>query len=147
MATFARIAAALLGCVLALYSVYGFADVRVLMRFDESGHQMHRIIRIDSISSELRLSKRLADTIKLLSAENSATVEWMDASSEVIKREVISDPRITHAPATGELAHAILLQGAYMLTGPTGSMTVIIQLPANSAIGLQAERWRVELAG
>lgn len=129
-----------------LFSSTALAELRVLIKFDEAAHRVHRLVEVESTIAELTESQP-----GLSASEQSVgevSVLWLDATGAVLRRERMSDPRVTHAPLlTAEASPTFVgvTDGAYMVSGPTGSVILEIQLPANDALALHEQTWQFEL--
>jgi hypothetical protein len=138
------------------------ADVRVLFRFDETGHQVHRVFQLqpEPISSVLQQRERGSAPGKQSNpseTHNSEThnagdtlhgearVSWFNAAGAWLTTSLVADPRISHAPAHidgGSASQVVQSQGAWLATGPAAAARVTIELPENLSIGLGHEIWQ-----
>jgi len=139
-------------------------EFRALIRFDHTGHHLHRLVRYEPTpqsdfsprsSAQHRrapasFSGRYSDNkpIAFAASPNLIVVQWLAADGQVLATHSGSDPRLTHAPLTADgLApiFAVLPEGAYLLSGPLTSSHIQIDLPANPVLGLLAEQWNLSL--
>lgn len=140
----------LLMCFVLLFSGAAQAQLRVLVKFDETEHRIHRLVTVKSNNPEL--AQQLALHADELSADElragKVSVLWLSVDGAVLLRSAMEDPRITHAPLSGADSNPTfvsLSEGAYMVSGPKSSAMLEIRLPANSALGLQAQIWQFQL--
>lgn len=129
-----------------LFASVAQAEVRVLIKFDDDTHSLHRIVDVDSINPVLLQEQVATSMLELVPGK--ASVRWLDASGAILFTENINDPRLTHAPLSKTDATPTmvgLVSGAYMVTGPTGSRTLEVRLPANNALALTEQTWEFQL--
>jgi len=122
------------------------AELRVLIKFDESGHRVHRQVNIASENPMLEPEQLLQSF--LTRNPGKVVVLWRAADGSTLHTSSMEDPRLTHAPLTGTDPSPTIVdlnQGAYMVTGPSDSTTLEVQLPANGALALDAQTWQFEL--
>ena len=140
-----NIPSTLLFLVVFLGSSVSLADTRVMVRFDETGHYSHRVVKTESSAVESAL-----DTLK--KPENptpgSAYVRWLDDTGQLLQISPITDPRLTHAPLDGsrDLAWAVIREGAYIVSGPSSATLLEVTLPAKSTPQLLKEVWKIDLS-
>jgi len=119
------------------------ADIRALVKFDGSGHQLHRVVQVSG-------TKTNADEVNLgVVGQGYAVVRWFDINGDMIRETVIDDPRVTHAPLSAQQSgptYLAITEGAYLLEGPDSSVILQVDLPPIAGIGLAAETWRLTLS-
>jgi len=122
------------------------AEIRVLIKFDESGHHIHRLVSVASINPLLEAEQQVQADI--LSDPGSVVVRWLDGDGSTLQMTNMEDPRLTHLPLTGADTRPTIVdinQGAYLVSGPSESTILEIRLPANGALALDAQTWQFEL--
>jgi hypothetical protein len=139
------------GLLVASFGTQACAAQRVLIRFDESGFHVHRVIRIEHSGAMTSNSNTESDSaVASLSAalqkltSGRATLIWQDQNLEWIEATVVPDPRITHSPshADGDYASRTdLSSGAWIADGPDDARRVVVLLPAAEELGLAFEQW------
>lgn len=132
-------------------------DQRILLSFDNSGHQVRQIVRspprtlressADGVSTVVR---GLRD-IQVLIAElqpGVAVLLWADDDGHIHARTEEPDPRISHAPAHidgSSKSRSGNTSGAWLIGGPEEATSVTILLPSDPSLGLAFEQWDVQL--
>lgn len=139
------------GFLVGSIGIQAHAAQRVLIRFDESGFHVHRVIRIEqSGAMTSRIDSKTDNAVTSLSAalqtltSGRATLIWQDQNLEWIEATVVPDPRITHSPSHALGGHASrtdLLAGAWIADGPDNARRVVVLLPAAAELGLAFEQW------
>lgn len=138
----------LLFTVLVAVSALSRADIAMLIRFDEAGHHIHRVFALeeespmDSIFGNRRSTERRANA--------PMRILWFDSAGLLLNTSYHLDPRRTHAPTTGgldvETVTWVAMQvGAYRVTGPTETASIVLELPQREMPPLSAERWILTL--
>ena len=79
-------------------------------------------------------------------------VQWYDSNGYLLATNYLADPRVSHSPAhtpsenrDAKPTFVRLLDGAYVVTGPSQSTLLHINLPDRFDVGLAAETWQVYL--
>ncbi len=168
MKPFSQVAAII---CLYLFSAATSADLRVLFRFDESGHHVHSVTK-----APVRLSLRqgiksddfnrksaatagrardvtMSAELRILEARrqmpaNRAILLWFDETGEWLSNSIVSDPRVAHSPAhiSGlSESYVSLNSGAWLVNGPDEADSVTLILPDFAALGLGSEQWSAVL--
>lgn len=122
------------------------ADLRVLIKFDGDAHSLHRIVSVETINPAL-LNEQVANSIVELTP-GKASVRWLDADGAIVFSENINDPRLTHAPLGNGAETPTMVSlsnGAYMVSGPSGSRILQVRLPAINALALSAQTLEFQL--
>lgn len=158
----------MLGASLIVVSTTAIADLRVLFRFDESGHHVHSVteapvyqslrksepedatISPDSglLPESLSAAERVAVAVTQLRA-TTATLLWFDASGVWLSNSEVPDPRVAHAPAHIDGVNESQVgfsSGAWLATGPDDATEVTILFPAHAALALGFEEWHATLS-
>ncbi len=141
---------------LSLISSTAVAELRVLVEYDAYGHRLMRVVeRKAKPQAPQSLHLKTAPAAQENNngqghehAHTSITLLWYAADGSLIESQSMGDPRLTHAPleATGQAPTVIGLDsGAYVVSGPSQSAVLEIQLPQNDILGLDAQSWRLEL--
>jgi len=130
-----------------LFGSVAHAVTRVLVRFDESGHYVHRVHRSESndTQSALALSAR---NVPQLATKSEISLRWLASDGRVLAMTRLIDPRVTHAPlqaGSTEFAWTVLAEGAYLTSGPDGAVQLEIRLPARDTPIVPAETWLLDL--
>ena len=136
----------LLMCFALLFSGIAQAQLRVLVKFDEIEHRVHRLVTLKSNNPELAQQLALQDADG--QSSGAVSVLWLSVDGTVLLRSAMEDPRIAHAPLSGAHAnptYVSLSEGAYMVSGPKSSAILEISLPTNNTLGLQAQTWQFQL--
>lgn len=132
-------------------------EQRVLLSFDNAGHQVSKIVRPDMDQSSLREEKirpkenHQRPDFDLLASQlrpGFALLVWLDDEGYAHARTQEPDPRISHAPAHISGVHGSRLgtaSGAWLVSGPVSATGVRIFLASNPALDLAAEQWQVSL--
>lgn len=146
-----HIAGAIVVTVLALLSSNSFAQLRVIVEYDDTEHRVLRVVELPSKSS-VPISDHLAAASdqELLPDDAASKVKllWFNANSELISTDFIDDPRTVHAPLTSVEQSPTMVglsEGAYVVTGPSDSRVLEIQMPVNIALGRGKQVWRLML--
>jgi len=167
---YCKILNSVLLCASSLLASVANADVRVLIEYNQHAHRVLQIVELDATksvpqsdhlrsdadrdveaggngSAQADRNKALAN---LLQSANGLMVNvlWTSSDGRLLAKDIIADPRSTHAPFTAEQPRPSVIgmeKGAYLLDGPKGSAFVEIQLPAHSDLGLGAQSWRFDL--
>ena len=132
-----------------LWSGFASAELRVLIKYDQSEHSVHRLI-------EMKSNHAATEAINAMRAKKALTVRqpgmvdvvWKSVDGSVLHRDAMVDPRLTHAPLSGVESSPALIginEGAYMVSGPSGTRYLEINLPANFALSLPEQTWQFEL--
>lgn len=130
-----------------------YSELRILFSFDETGHQVHQLTRVEardsfrSLPDESRSAPVLPsfsiDSIELQPGE--ATLVWQDGQLAVIDVTRVPDPRILHSPghiAGLDAASRVGARaGAWLVDAPDNAKHVVILLPANPNLYLASEQW------
>lgn len=136
-----------------LFASQLFAAQRILIRFDESGHHIHRVVAVAPKkfvpqSDTQELKPRAAELQKRYAMQ----VQWYDSSGYLLATDYLTDPRVSHTPShtssenrDAKPTFVRLLDGAYVVTGPSQSTLLHINLPDRFDVGLAAETWQVYL--
>ena len=148
-------------CMLLCTSTYaskqaGGAQLRLLLRFDESGHHVEKLFRTPHSKSMTGAQRQLAapgefPDIDVLSNEvepGSASLVWLNEQGYVISVTTAPDPRVSHSPAhiAGVDESRVFSQsGAWLVNGPAEAADLLILLPENLAPPLAQEQWNVHL--
>ena len=131
--------------VLMLVCSIASAGTRVLVRFDETGHYVHRVHRSPSTDTQAALTLQTTEQ----SVTNSeVSLRWLDSNGDLLAVTRLIDPRVTHAPleiGSTEFAWAVLGEGAYLVSGPDSAVQLEIILPARSTPNVPAETWLLDL--
>lgn len=141
-----RVVALMVFVTLTLVSTLGLAELRVVIEYNSVEHKLMRLVEINSTHSG-----PVSDHLGATQSQDSAKLvklRWFGADGLVIGRGSIEDPRLTHAPLTDSVqAPSVigLVEGAYVVSGPIDSTLLEIQLPANSALGLEEQVWQIVL--
>ena len=128
------------------FTVVAQAQLRVLIKFDETEHRIHRQVSLKSSNPELaehQASQNANDP-----SPGAVNVLWLSADGTVLHRNAMADPRVTHAPLGGAQSNPTfvgLSDGAYMVSGPEASAILEVRFPENHALGLQAQTWQFPL--
>ncbi len=143
--TFTRTIFAHLLCVaLGIVSCVAQAELRVIVQYDDSGHNLLRAVELPETNA---LPTELSTEL-LKNALTRVTLKWYDSDGRLMHAGSITDPRLVHAPLTSttEAPEVVGLNtGAYMVSGPIGSAVLEVQLPANPTLGLDAHTYRIDL--
>jgi len=153
---------------LSIIATVAQADLRVLFRFDESGHHVHSLTKAPSRqllrksasdgASILARSADMAhwpsveervDAARMNLHESTATLLWFDANGRWLSNTQVPDPRVTHSPAhiDGVTESFVSLStGAWLANGPDEAALVTILFPAHAALALGAEEWHAEMS-
>ncbi len=137
--------AALSVLILTLICSIASAGTRVLVRFDETGHYVHRVHRSASLDTPAVDTLRATE---LLVTNSEVSLRWRDSDGKLVAATRLIDPRVTHAPlelGSSELAWTVLREGAYMASGPDSAVQLEIILPARSTPSVPAETWVLDL--
>ncbi len=132
-----------------LWPGFASAELRVLIKFDQSEHSVHRLV-------EMKSNHAATNAINAMRAKEEPTgrqpgmvdVVWKSVDGSVLHRNAMVDPRLTHAPLSSRESSPALIginEGAYMVSGPSGSRYLEINLPANFALSLPEQTWQFEL--
>jgi len=120
------------------------AELRVLVQYDEQVHSLLRLVVIpESDTQSAKLTAHAPGN-----AFSRVSLKWFGPDGQLMHTGSIVDPRLVHAPLTdsGVSPQVVgLNSGAYMVSGPTGSVVLEIQLPANPTLGLGAHTHRLDL--
>lgn len=130
-------------------------EIRVLLSFDNSGHQVRNIIR-SKLAPSLLPQPALINTPEGEYLEEQlaalqpgrATLLWLDKQGNWYPSTNEPDPRVAHSPAhiTGaENTRVGESSGAWLVSGPGSASRLIILLPRNTSLGLGFEQWNVFL--
>jgi len=132
-------------------------EQRVLIRFDDSGHQVKNVWQTGANTGKIkeplaRSSQTMPFDAAALSypEPGSALVVWLDSQHVELLRSFEPDPRLSHAPSHINGAGQSRIggrEGAWLITGPVLAVSVYIMLPADLSVGLGPERWELALAG
>lgn len=137
------------------------AELRVLFRFNENGHSVHRVV--DLATRQAIMSKGSAARTPLhgfevslgnevrrrLSETGLVNVIWWDINGARISTTEVPDPRITRSPAhvDGSVStFAALKAGGWMVTGPGNAVAVSVFFPSYLELGLNEAHWQASLA-
>ncbi len=135
--------------VMLLFSSQLLAEQRVLIRFDETGHHLHRVVSLTAEKTvPLSDTKEAVSTNALSPQRYDMQVQWYDSVGNLLATHHQADPRVSHAPSQQRSVKPTfvrLLNGAYVVTGPASSTLVHIKLPDRLDVGLAAETWQVHL--
>lgn len=131
--------------------------LRLLISFGPEGHQIARVLpttqRIhksmvlqEAKQQERAVAKREAS---LGLQAKSATVTWVDGSGAVLLSDILSDPRLAHAPRLSDRQHnqptdySPRSQGVYLVTGPAEATELRLLFPTIELdeIVLPAVQW------
>lgn len=133
-------------CFALFYSGVTQAQLRVLIKFDESEHRVHRLVRLKASNPKLAAHKALQNANQ--PSPGVVTILWLSADGSVLHSSAMADPRVTHAPLLGSHSnptYITLTDGAYMVSGPQESTGLEVRLPVNNALALQAQTWKFDL--
>lgn len=135
-------------CVVAmlLFASQLSAEQRVLIRFDESGHHLHRVVAMPA-EKFVPQSDTQSDT-QFDTQRYAMQVQWYDSVGHLLATDYVADPRVSHTPSqkpNTKPTFVRLLDGAYVVTGPMQSTVLQITLPDRFDVGLAAETWQVYL--
>lgn len=132
-----------------LFATQLFASQRVLIRFDESGHHLHRVV---PIAAEKFVLQSDSKSTVLKDAEQqqryAMRIQWYDSAGNLLATDYQADPRVSHTPSQNrdtKPTFVRLLDGAYVVTGPVQGTLLQITLPDRFDVGLAAEIWQVYL--
>lgn len=132
------------------------SELRVLLAFDDSGHQVRRIVRSRQGTSiidkaEAPVAAMVLPDISLLSADlkrGFARLVWLDDQGYVSAVTQEPDPRVSQAPNHITGAHGSRVaerKGAWLVTGPDSALSLLILMPGDETVGLGYEQWEVRL--
>ncbi len=113
-------------------------SVRLLIKFDQTGHAVHNFYR--QAGDHNRLAGH-SDTTHLA---DSMHVRWIDSTGRVLETTDEPDPRLAHAPPADDSArptHIALTEGAYLISGPLAAVMLEIDLAEQPLLALAAEHW------
>lgn len=152
---------ALICWVLLAFSSYSLSandrqasEQRILLSFDNSGHQVSKIIhsKAQSIQAEPTLIRAPEGNYLQAAVADlrpgQATLLWQDDQGNWYPKSQAPDPRVSHAPAHisgAENSQVSEVSGAWLVSGPGKASRLIILLPRNTALGLGFEQWDVVL--
>ena len=131
-------------------------ELRVLLSFDNAGHQVRQIIRNDRSTSiiskpQAAVAELMLPDISVLGAElerGMARLIWLDDQGYVAAVTQEPDPRVSHSPThiTGANGSRIgEREGAWLVTGPVDALSLVILMPGDDRVGLAFEQWDVPL--
>lgn len=123
------------------------ADLRVLFRFDTTGVQVHRVMRLESQSD---FSSQFDTPAPGGMPEGMIEIRWLDIEGNLLYLSHVSDPRVTHSPNHTNgftLSRLGLAAGGWIADGPELSDSVIVALSEKTSLGLPAETWTLSLGG
>jgi len=139
------------------------ADQRVLLSFDNAGHQVRQVVRptvyqgsflaeknAEKNSHEPKTHKPDVDLLASQQLPGTALLLWLDDEGYLHARTDESDPRVSHAPAhinSSAGSRQGNLSGAWLVTGPASATSLKIFLASDPALGLAAEQWHISLVG
>lgn len=124
------------------------AKVRVLVKFNPAGHQLHRVVPLAASAITSNNDSEFAAKPDVAANRYHAALRWLDQNGELLASATMPDPRVTHAPLSDDgqsPTFVALFEGAYVVAGPGNSKVLEIDLPANPGIGLAAAVWRLDL--
>lgn len=125
------------------------ASQRVLIRFDETGHHLHRVVSIAVEKSAPQSDSKVPVSKDVVSPQRYAMqIRWYDPTGNLLATDYQADPRVSHAPSQKSSVKPTfvrLLNGAYVVTGPPQSTLLQIKLPDRLDVGLAAEIWQIHL--
>jgi len=127
--------------ILALSSSPVHAGTRVLIRFDETGHYIHRIHRSPANDSRVATSNHNA-------TDAEVELRWLDGNGHVLATTRTVDPRVTHAPiqqGSTDISWTIHYEGAYLVAGPDTAAHLEIILPKRDTPSVPNETWLLDL--
>lgn len=155
-------------CVLLgmLYTA-AWADLRVLFRFDASGHHVHsltnapqrELLRKPAFKNDKTTSRQINSTHSLSISERiaaavaqlrpaTATLLWFDANGVWLSNSETPDPRLAHSPAHIDGVNESFVSldhGAWLASGPNDAASVTILFPSHVALVLGFEQWHAVL--
>lgn len=146
-----RIAGAIVVTMIALLSSNSSAQLRVIVEYDETEHRVLRVVELPSTSSTPisdHLVAAAENELPPVDAASKVKLLWFNANSELISTDFIEDPRTVHAPLTSVEQSPTMVglsEGAYVVTGPSESRVLEIQMPVNLALGRGKQVWRLLL--
>ena len=131
-------------------------EVRVLLAFDNAGHQVREILRIErgtSIfdGSPVQSTDRQLPNLSELGSElerGLARLVWLDEQGLVSAVTHEPDPRLAHGPQhiVGDLSSQVGdRKGAWLVSGPDDARSLVILMPIDERVGLAFEQWEVYL--
>ena len=145
-----------------------WADLRVLFRFDGSGHYVHSLtkapqrvllrkpahdgVKIMSRQAGVFEPLSMSDRVTAASAElrpAMATLLWSDTNGGWLSNSEVPDPRVAHSPAHIDGVNESFVgldSGAWLASGPDEATAVTILFPAHVGLALGTEQWHVALA-
>ena len=140
-------------CGGALASTY---DLRVLLRFDDAGHHVEKIVRTKQDNTFTATSRQSNsarvfpdfDALREAVRPGVASLIWLDDQGYVISVTTAPDPRVSHSPAHIAGVNESRLaseSGAWLVSGPEETVKLLIMLPINVSPALAAEQWEVLL--
>lgn len=154
-------------CLSALNSA-ALADLRVLFRFDESGHHVHSLTKAPTRQRLGKLSKQIATAAagarnqspelsaservvlaRLQQQPRIATLIWFGADGRWLGNSEVPDPRIAHSPSHIDGVNESFIglnHGAWLATGPDGAATVTVLFTAFDALALGTEEWHAVMS-
>jgi len=146
-------------CLAGMMTTVIASEQRVLLSFDNSGHQVRKIVYpeaqpmlLQPATPDATARQRSQIDVQSLIATlepGTARLIWKDDDGLVAANTEVPDPRILHAPGHVSGPNKSLLgqkSGAWMVEGPQSATSVMILLPAHLSLGLAFEQWEVLLA-
>lgn len=127
------------------WSHVAHAELRVIVQYDHTGHSLMRSVELPESTSFVPES----NLPKLVDTRTQVKLMWFGSEGQVLLIDSIADPRLTHAPLpqSGQAPQVVgLTEGAYMVSGPLGSLRLEIQLPAVPSLGLVASNFQLDLS-
>jgi hypothetical protein len=137
-----------LTAVTMLFASQAIASQRVLIRFDETGHHLHRVVAIAAKNFVPQSDSKDAVLAGAEQQRYAMQVQWFDSSGYLLATDYQADPRVSHTPSKQRYTKPTfvrLLNGAYVVTGPAQGTLIQISLPDRFDVGLAAETWQVYL--
>ncbi len=135
---------------------------RVLLSFDDAGHQVRKIVRIEAKNTlQVRPSEPDTQVLDTLAEESyldtlisqlkpgNATLVWLDESGRWYANTSEPDPRVAHAPShingrsQGRVGDVV---SAWLVTGPESARFLTILLPEDASLALAFEQWNINLS-
>ena len=135
------------------------SELRVLLSFDNAGHEVRQIIRNDRGTSifdkevAAATAQSILPDINALGAEldqGMARLVWLNDQGYISAVTQEPDPRVSHSPThiTGADGSRIgERKGAWLVTGPEDAISLVILMPGDDKVGLAFEQWEVRLDG
>lgn len=132
------------------------SELRVLLAFDNAGHQVRQIVRNEHGTSIIDKPPAPAENLVFpdISALGSglergfARLVWLDEQGYVSAVTQEPDPRVSHAPTHISGADGSRVgerKGAWLVTGPNDARSLVILMPGDERVGLAFEQWEVLL--